>query len=139
MLSESLKFVFKLKLKKRGSSFLYLLIKETYIDHKEKMASSSSHASSTPPCAACKFLRRKCLADKFFVFRKKLDATNADLIRYTCNEMPTAAFPSGSSQYGRRMGHGGGSHDHNSGFAHPYSTPWNDDSSGDHNPDAGEG
>ncbi|XVF16359.1 hypothetical protein REPUB_Repub10bG0024600 [Reevesia pubescens] len=47
--------------------------------------------------------------------QRELDATNADLIRYACNEMPAAA-----SQYGRRTaaGHGG-----NSGF---YCPQWND-------------
>uniref|UniRef100_A0A5B6ZHY2 LOB domain-containing protein n=1 Tax=Davidia involucrata TaxID=16924 RepID=A0A5B6ZHY2_DAVIN len=174
------------------------------------MASSSTHATS--PCAACKFLRRKCLSGCIFApyfppeepqkfanvhkifgasnvskllneiqphqredavnslayeaearikdpvygcvgaisvlqrqvlrLQKELDATNADLIRYTCNEMPTAfaahqmAPPhheQRSNQYGRRMGHGGGSFDHhNSGVPHQ----WNDDpDAGDHNSD----
>uniref|UniRef100_A0A5B6ZMB1 Putative LOB domain-containing protein 25-like n=1 Tax=Davidia involucrata TaxID=16924 RepID=A0A5B6ZMB1_DAVIN len=176
---------------------------------------SSSHSSS--PCAACKFLRRKCLPGCIFApyfppeepqkfanvhkifgasnvskllneilphqredavnslayeaearmkdpvygcvgaisvlqrhvirLQKELDATNADLIRYTCNEMPTAfsgtnqmATQQRSIQYGRGMGHDhqGGSFDQNSGYPFHYSTPWNDhDPSGDHSPDPG--
>ncbi|KAJ8775323.1 hypothetical protein K2173_020327 [Erythroxylum novogranatense] len=146
---------------------------------------SSSYSNS--PCAACKFLRRKCLPDCIFapyfppeepqkfanvhkifgasnvskllnevlphqredavnslayeaearmkdpvygcvgaisvlqrqVFRlqKELDATNADLIRYACNEMP---------QPGRRDTHGVGFYDQNLSF-------WNNDPyGGDH-------
>ena len=51
--------------------------------------------------------------------QKELDATNADLMRYTCNEVPT--------QPGRRnMGEGGSSLGHNSpGFYYP--SGWNND------------
>ncbi|OMO69354.1 hypothetical protein COLO4_29101 [Corchorus olitorius] len=153
---------------------------------------SSSYSNS--PCAACKFLRRKCMADCIFApyfppeepqkfanvhkifgasnvskllnevpphqredavnslayeaearmkdpvygcvgaisvlqrqvmrLQRELDATNADLIRYACNEMPPAAATSG--QYGRRSGHGsgGGSYNQNSsGFYYP--SQWN--------------
>ncbi|KAJ9135369.1 hypothetical protein P3X46_032560 [Hevea brasiliensis] len=157
------------------------------------MASSSY---SNPPCAACKFLRRKCLPDCIFApyfppeepqkfanvhkifgasnvskllnevlphqredavnslayeaearmkdpvygcvgaisvlqrqvirLQKELDATNADLIRYACNEIP--------STFGRfRMGHGGSSsatsYDQNSALYYP--SPWNNDTCGD--------
>ncbi|KAK7271654.1 hypothetical protein RJT34_27732 [Clitoria ternatea] len=162
------------------------------------MASSSY---SNPPCAACKFLRRKCLPDCIFAayfppeepqkfanvhkifgasnvskllnevlphqredtvnslayeaearikdpvygcvgaisvlqkqvikLQKELDATNADLIRYTCNEMATTHHQGGGG--GRRIisDHGGGGssgHSHN--FYYP-STNWNHDSCGD--------
>ncbi|GKV07774.1 hypothetical protein SLE2022_193710 [Rubroshorea leprosula] len=153
---------------------------------------SSSYSNS--PCAACKFLRRKCLPDCVFApyfppeepqkfanvhkifgasnvskllnevppnqredavnslayeaearmkdpvygcagaisvlqrqvirLQKELDATNADLIRYACGEMP-------APQFGRRPGHGGGGgggFNQNSGFY--YSSPW---SNGDDN------
>ncbi|KAJ8750269.1 hypothetical protein K2173_014184 [Erythroxylum novogranatense] len=149
---------------------------------------SSSYSNS--PCAACKFLRRKCMPDCIFApyfppeepqkfanvhkifgasnvskllnevlphqredavnslayeaearmkdpvygcvgaisvlqrqvmrLQKELDATNADLIRYACNEMPQP------SQFGRRTNHGGGgSYDQNLGFYNP--SPWNND------------
>ncbi|XP_061358801.1 LOB domain-containing protein 25-like [Gastrolobium bilobum] len=151
---------------------------------------SSSYSNS--PCAACKFLRRKCMPDCIFApyfppeepqkfanvhkifgasnvskllnevqphqredavnslayeaearikdpvygcvgaisvlqrqvirLQKELDATNADLIRYTCNEIP--------NQDGRRMGEGGGSSlGQSPGFYYP--SPWNNDPSGD--------
>ena len=66
--------------------------------------------------------------------QKELDATNADLIRFTCNDM---SGPASSSQYGRRMSHGGGSggasFNQNSGLPHPYNpSPWdNNNPSGD--------
>ena len=54
--------------------------------------------------------------------QKELDATNADLIRYTCNEMPM--------QDGRRMGEGGGSSlGQTPGYYYP--SPWNNDTCGD--------
>ncbi|XP_022773676.1 LOB domain-containing protein 25-like isoform X2 [Durio zibethinus] len=54
--------------------------------------------------------------------QRELDATNADLIRYACNEMPPAA----AFQYGRRTetGHGGTSFNQNTGFYYP--SQWND-------------
>ncbi|OMO59265.1 hypothetical protein CCACVL1_24962 [Corchorus capsularis] len=157
---------------------------------------SSSYSNS--PCAACKFLRRKCMPDCIFApyfppeepqkfanvhkifgasnvskllnevpphqredavnslayeaearmkdpvygcvgaisvlqrqvmrLQRELDATNADLIRYACNEMPPAA----SGQYGRRSGHGSGGggggagsyNQNSSGFYYP-SHQWN--------------
>ena len=154
---------------------------------------SSSYSNS--PCAACKFLRRKCMPDCIFspyfppeepqkfanvhkIFgasnvskllnevqphqredavnslayeaearikdpvygcvgaisvlqrqvirlQKELDATSADLIRYTCNEMPT------TTQDGRRIiGEGGGSSlGQSSGYYYP--SPWNNDTLGD--------
>ncbi|EEF40949.1 LOB domain-containing protein 25 [Ricinus communis] len=160
------------------------------------MASSSAYSNS--PCAACKFLRRKCLPDCIFApyfppeepqkfanvhkifgasnvskllnevlphqredavnslayeaearmkdpvygcvgaisvlqrqvirLQKELDATNADLIRYACNDQmpppPPTITSSSSSQFGRRSGHGSGvSYDQNSGFYYP--PPWN--------------
>ncbi|KAJ4729283.1 putative LOB domain-containing protein [Melia azedarach] len=149
---------------------------------------SSSYSNS--PCAACKFLRRKCMPDCIFApyfppeepqkfanvhkifgasnvskllnevlphqredavnslayeaearmkdpvygcvgaisvlqrqvikLQRELDATNADLIRYACNEMPAAT----SSQFGRRnSGHGEGAFEQNSGFYFP--SHWN--------------
>ncbi|KAK3032082.1 hypothetical protein RJ639_036296 [Escallonia herrerae] len=176
-----------------------------------KMASSSY---SSTPCAACKFLRRKCVAGCIFApyfppeephkfanvhkifgasnvskllneiqphqredavnslayeaearlkdpvygcvgaisvlqrqvlhLQKELDATNADLFRYTNNEMPHAfsAIPEtgelmdqtiphqGSPQYGRRTSHRGASRNYDSGFPLPYAYPWNSDPSG---------
>ncbi|KAJ1412160.1 Lateral organ boundary [Sesbania bispinosa] len=153
---------------------------------------SSSYSNS--PCAACKFLRRKCMPDCIFApyfppeepqkfanvhkifgasnvskllnevqphqredavnslayeaearikdpvygcvgaisvlqrqvirLQKELDATNADLIRYTCSEMPT--------QDARRMGEGGGSSlaaQSSPGYYYP--SPWNNDPLGD--------
>ena len=160
-----------------------------------KKMSSSSYSNS--PCAACKFLRRKCLPDCIFApyfppeepqkfanvhkifgasnvgkllnevlphqredavnslayeaearikdpvygcvgaisvlqrqvirLQKELDATNADLIRYTCNEMPN------TSQGGRRMGdHGVGSSSlAQSPSPYYYPSPWNNDPCGD--------
>ncbi|RZB59971.1 LOB domain-containing protein 25 [Glycine soja] len=154
---------------------------------------SSSYSNS--PCAACKFLRRKCMPDCIFApyfppeepqkfanvhkifgasnvskllnevqphqredavnslayeaearikdpvygcvgaisvlqrqvirLQKELDATSADLIRYTCNEMPT------TTQDGRRIiGEGGGSSlGQSSGYYYP--SPWNNDTLGD--------
>ncbi|XP_059670111.1 LOB domain-containing protein 25 [Cornus florida] len=163
---------------------------------------SSSHSSS--PCAACKFLRRKCLSGCVFApyfppeepqkfanvhkifgasnvskllneilphqredavnslayeaearmkdpvygcvgaisvlqrqvlrLQKELEATNAELIRYTCNDIPIQ-FPAG-----RRMGHDqGGSFDHNSGYSLPYSSQWNNNPSEDNSEGGGEG
>eukprot|EP00256_Glycine_max_P049262 XP_006604044.1 LOB domain-containing protein 25 isoform X1 [Glycine max] len=161
----------------------------------EKIMASSSYSNS--PCAACKFLRRKCMPDCIFspyfppeepqkfanvhkIFgasnvskllnevqphqredavnslayeaearikdpvygcvgaisvlqrqvirlQKELDATNADLIRYTCNEMPT-------TQDGRRIigegdGDGGSSLGQSPGYYYP--SPWNNDPLGD--------
>ncbi|KAK7266045.1 hypothetical protein RIF29_18684 [Crotalaria pallida] len=152
------------------------------------MASSSSYSNS--PCAACKFLRRKCMPDCLFApyfppeepqkfanvhkifgasnvskllnevqphqredavnslayeaearikdpvygcvgaisvlqrqvmrLQKELDATNADLIRYTCNEIPTT-----TTQGGRRGDEGGSSMGQSSGFY--YHSAWNND------------
>ena len=156
--------------------------------------SSSSYSNS--PCAACKFLRRKCLPDCIFApyfppeepqkfanvhkifgasnvskllnevlphqredavnslayeaearmkdpvygcvgaisvlqrqvmkLQRELDATNADLIRYACNELPSTST---SHQYGsRRTGGQGGegsSVDQNSGYYFP--SHWNND------------
>ncbi|XP_062151426.1 LOB domain-containing protein 25 isoform X1 [Alnus glutinosa] len=151
---------------------------------------SSSYSNS--PCAACKFLRRKCMPDCIFApyfppeepqkfanvhkifgasnvskllnevlphqredavnslayeaearikdpvygcvgaisvlqrhvlrLQKELEATNADLMRYACNDMPTSTT---SSQFGRRMGHEGGSFGQSSGLY--YSSPWNNE------------
>ncbi|KAG4926930.1 hypothetical protein JHK85_053416 [Glycine max] len=156
---------------------------------------SSSYSNS--PCAACKFLRRKCMPDCIFspyfppeepqkfanvhkIFgasnvskllnevqphqredavnslayeaearikdpvygcvgaisvlqrqvirlQKELDATNADLIRYTCNEMPT-------TQDGRRIigeGGGGGGSSLGQSPGYYYPSPWNNDPLGD--------
>lgn len=155
------------------------------------MASSSSYTNS--PCAACKFLRRKCMPDCIFApyfppeepqkfanvhkifgasnvskllnevlphqredavnslayeaearmkdpvygcvgaisvlqrqvirLQKELDATNADLMRYACNEMP-------DSHFGRRnnSGHGtgsGGSNSFGQNSGLYFSSPWN--------------
>ncbi|KAG2714617.1 hypothetical protein I3843_03G039200 [Carya illinoinensis] len=155
------------------------------------MASSSY---SNAPCAACKFLRRKCMPDCIFApyfppeepqkfanvhkifgasnvskllnevlphqredavnslayeaearikdpvygcvgaisvlqrhvlrLQKELEATNADLMRYACNEMPTS-----TPQFGRRMGtHEGGSFGQSTSGSY-YSSPWNNDPS----------
>ncbi|XP_022152200.1 LOB domain-containing protein 25-like [Momordica charantia] len=162
-----------------------------------KMASSTY---SNSPCAACKFLRRKCLPDCVFApyfppeepqkfanvhkifgasnvskllnevqphqredavnslayeaearmkdpvygcvgaisilqrqvikLQKELDATNANLIRYACNEIPAPSpSPSSSSQYARRSSstnHEGSSS--TSSYGHYYSglyfSPW---------------
>ncbi|OIW09391.1 hypothetical protein TanjilG_20988 [Lupinus angustifolius] len=158
---------------------------------------SSSYSNS--PCAACKFLRRKCMPDCIFAqyfppeepqkfanvhkifgasnvskllnevqphqredavnslayeaearikdpvygcvgaisvlqrqvirLQKELDATNADLIRYTCNEIPN------NTEDGRRIGEGGEGSSSSlnqslSGFYYP-SSPWNNDPCGD--------
>ncbi|XP_004491980.1 LOB domain-containing protein 25-like isoform X2 [Cicer arietinum] len=155
--------------------------------------SSSSYTNS--PCAACKFLRRKCMPDCIFApyfppeepqkfanvhkifgasnvskllnevqpnqredavnslayeaearikdpvygcvgaisvlqrqvirLQKELDATNADLIRYTCTDI--------TNQDSRRIGEEGGSslgQSPHEGFYYP-STPWNNDPLGD--------
>ncbi|KAF5207951.1 Lob domain-containing protein [Thalictrum thalictroides] len=175
------------------------------------MASSNS---SNSPCAACKFLRRKCMPGCIFApyfppeepqkfanvhkifgasnvtkllnellphqredavnslayeaearikdpvygcvgaisvlqrqvhrLQTELDAANAELIRYACNEIPTAmpispgttgAQPMISRQrsieFGRRMVNGGGSFYHTSDMPLPYPPPWPDNSSGD--------
>lgn len=70
--------------------------------------------------------------------QKELDATNADLMRFTGNELPV--FPGGSGDiannpvYGRRMDH------QNYGFSLPYSTsPWNNNCSADGPDEAGNG
>lgn len=159
---------------------------------------SSSYSNS--PCAACKFLRRKCMPDCIFApyfppeepqkfanvhkifgasnvskllnevlphqredavnslayeaearmkdpvygcvgaisvlqrqvirLQKELDATNADLIRYACNEMPA------TPQFGRRMGQEG-SYDQNSALYYP--SPWNNDPYGDTQERGGDG
>lgn len=67
--------------------------------------------------------------------QKELDATNADLIRFTCNDMSSSMSAGNSSQYGRRMSsHGGTSFNQNSGLPPPppYPSPWdNNNPSGD--------
>ncbi|KAJ4712393.1 LOB domain-containing protein [Melia azedarach] len=183
------------------------------------MASSSSYNS---PCAACKFLRRKCMPGCIFApyfppeepqkfanvhkifgasnvtkllnellphqredavnslayeaearvrdpvygcvgaisylqrqvqrLQKELDAANADLIRYACNEIPTAlpAPPAVSSiqpvvprqrpiEFSRRIGNEGEGFYQPSVYPHPYILPWNDNPSGDINQGGGEG
>ncbi|GAV70238.1 DUF260 domain-containing protein [Cephalotus follicularis] len=150
------------------------------------MASSSY---SNPPCAACKFLRRKCMPNCIFApyfppeepqkfanvhkifgasnvskllhevqphqredavnslayeaearlkdpvygcvgaisvlqrqvirLQRELEATNADLNRYTCNEMPTA------NQFGRRIGHANDSYGHHQTPGLYYPSQWN--------------
>ncbi|XP_058091924.1 LOB domain-containing protein 25-like [Magnolia sinica] len=179
------------------------------------MASSSS---SNSPCAACKFLRRKCMPGCIFApyfppeepqkfanvhkifgasnvtkllnelpphqredavnslayeaearvkdpvygcvgaisvlqrqvhrLQKELDAANADLIRYACNDIPTAlhgtqtpALPPMPSPRGfsRRVGNGGGSFYQNSGLPIPYPPPWTNNPSGDINERGGDG
>ncbi|XVF11136.1 hypothetical protein REPUB_Repub08aG0000100 [Reevesia pubescens] len=80
--------------------------------------------------------------------QKELDAANADLIRYACNEIPTAlpaaAGPGASSvqplthrnrtaEFDRRIGNDGGGFYHyqpTGAFPLPCSFPWNDNSSG---------
>ncbi|KAJ9677848.1 hypothetical protein PVL29_022681 [Vitis rotundifolia] len=172
------------------------------------MASSSSYNS---PCAACKFLRRKCMPGCIFApyfppeepqkfanvhkifgasnvtkllnellphqredavnslayeaearvrdpvygcvgaisflqrqverLQKELEAANADLIRYACNEM-SSQLPSPSlvRSTSRRIGNeGGGSYFQNPGYSHPYSFPWDDNSSGNMNESGGGG
>lgn len=163
------------------------------------MASSSSY--SNPPCAACKFLRRKCLSGCIFApyfppeeptkfanvhkifgasnvskllneilphqredavnslayeaearlkdpvygcvgaisvlqrqvlqLQKELDATNADLMRYTTNDIPPYAL-NHQRNVGRRMGYGSGvgSYDPNPPYSHPYSYGENPDATG---------
>ncbi|XVE56324.1 hypothetical protein DITRI_Ditri04bG0000600 [Diplodiscus trichospermus] len=85
--------------------------------------------------------------------QKELDAANADLIRYACNEIPTGlptAAGSSSvqpltprnrpSEFNRRIGNeGGGFYQPPGAFPLPYSFPWNDNSSGDMNDGGGEG
>ncbi|PSS35242.1 Protein LATERAL ORGAN BOUNDARIES like [Actinidia chinensis var. chinensis] len=170
------------------------------------MASSST---SNSPCAACKFLRRKCLPGCIFApyfppeepqkfanvhkifgasnvskllneimphqredavnslayeaearmkdpvygcvgaisvlqrqvmrLQKELDATNADLMRFTSNDMSNSSFSVFPGQYGARMGHGGGSFDHNSGFSLPYASPWNNNPTGGSSEEGGDG
>ncbi|KAJ4840648.1 hypothetical protein Tsubulata_033204 [Turnera subulata] len=181
------------------------------------MASSSSYNS---PCAACKFLRRKCMPGCIFApyfppeepqkfanvhkifgasnvtkllnellphqredavnslayeaearvrdpvygcvgaisflqrqvqrLQKELDAANADLIRFACNEIPTtlAAPPPGGTSvmapgqrqldFSRRMANEGGFYQ-SPGFPLPYSLPWNDRLSGNGSDEGGEG
>ncbi|XVE67876.1 hypothetical protein DITRI_Ditri09bG0023200 [Diplodiscus trichospermus] len=55
--------------------------------------------------------------------QRELDATNADLIRYACNEMPPPPAAA-ESQYGRRTAAGHGGTYQNSGFYYP--SQWND-------------
>jgi len=161
---------------------------------------SSSYSNS--PCAACKFLRRKCMPDCLFApyfppeepqkfanvhkifgasnvskilnevqpyqredavnslayeaearikdpvygcvgaisvlqrqvlrLQKELDATNADLIRYsTCNEMPNSSsiHHGGRSKMISDDDGGGGGSSHGSSFYYASSANWNDDSS----------
>ncbi|XWS32739.1 hypothetical protein CRYUN_Cryun22dG0015400 [Craigia yunnanensis] len=71
--------------------------------------------------------------------QRELDATNADLIRYACNEVPATAA---MAQYGRRAaGHGstGGSNffNQNSGFYYP--SQWNDNDPDGDNERSGSG
>ncbi|CAI9763186.1 unnamed protein product [Fraxinus pennsylvanica] len=168
------------------------------------MASSSS-SYSNPPCAACKFLRRKCLPGCIFApyfppeepqkfanvhkifgasnvskllneilphqredavnslayeaearlkdpvygcvgaisvlqrqvlhLQKELDATNADLMRYTGSDTSypgTGFLNQMTAQFGR-MGRGGGSFDPNSGYPITYPSQWNNDSNSPEN------
>ncbi|KAK7316467.1 hypothetical protein VNO77_35523 [Canavalia gladiata] len=158
---------------------------------------SSSYSNS--PCAACKFLRRKCMPDCIFAsyfppeepqkfanvhkifgasnvskllnevlphqredavnslayeaearikdpvygcvgaisvlqrqvlrLQKELDATNADLIRYTCNEIPTTHHQGGGRRNMMNDGGGGSSYGHSHGFYYP-SSNWNNDPCG---------
>ncbi|XP_044476811.1 LOB domain-containing protein 25-like [Mangifera indica] len=182
------------------------------------MASSSSYNS---PCAACKFLRRKCMSGCVFApyfppeepqkfanvhkifgasnvtkllnellphqredavnslayeaearvrdpvygcvgaisflqrqvqrLQKELDAANADLIRFACNEIPTALpVPSGVSsiqpmlprqrplEFTRRINEGEGLYQPPA-YSHPYISPWSDIPSGGFNDGGGEG
>ncbi|KAK6913081.1 Lateral organ boundaries, LOB [Dillenia turbinata] len=169
---------------------------------------SSSYSNS--PCAACKFLRRKCLPDCIFApyflpeepqkfanvhkifgasnvskllneipshqredavnslayeaearmrdpvygcvgaisvlqrqviqLQKELDATNADLIRYSCSppmpgtsssEVNQMAQRQGSLHWGRSMHGGGSSFNQNSSFpSYPYNSSWDDSGEG---------
>ncbi|KAJ0047932.1 protein LATERAL ORGAN BOUNDARIES-like [Pistacia vera] len=183
------------------------------------MASSSSYNS---PCAACKFLRRKCMPGCIFApyfppeepqkfanvhkifgasnvtkllnellphqredavnslayeaearvrdpvygcvgaisflqrqvqrLQKELDAANADLIRFACNEIPTALpVPPGVSsiqpmvprqrpvEFSRRIGNEGDAFYQPPSYSHPYILPWSDNPSGDINDGGGEG
>lgn len=70
--------------------------------------------------------------------QKELDAANADLIRYACNEM-TSQLPSPAlvRSTSRRIGNEGGSYFQNPGYSHPYSFPWDDNSSGNMNEEGG--
>ncbi|TYI28906.1 hypothetical protein ES332_A05G277900v1 [Gossypium tomentosum] len=84
--------------------------------------------------------------------QKELDAANADLIRYACNDIPTGLPQvTGTSsvqppltprnrlaEFNRRVGNEGGGFYQLPG-ALPYSFPWNDASSGDMNDGGGEG
>ncbi|KAI8017354.1 Protein LATERAL ORGAN BOUNDARIES [Camellia lanceoleosa] len=168
---------------------------------------SSSYSNS--PCAACKFLRRKCLPGCIFApyfppeephkfsnvhkifgasnvskllneiaphqredavnslayeaearmkdpvygcvgaisvlqrqvlrLQKELDATNADLMRFTSNEQPPT-MPAFDFEYGRRMDQGGGAFDQSyGGFSYPYNSPWNNNPSGDSPEGGGDG
>lgn len=164
------------------------------------MASSSSSSYSNPPCAACKFLRRKCLSGCIFApyfppeeptkfanvhkifgasnvskllneiqphqredavnslayeaearlkdpvygcvgaisvlqrqvlqLQKELDATNADLMRYTTTDIAL----NHQRNVGRRMGYGSGvgsyHHDPNPPYSLPYSYAENPDATG---------
>lgn len=90
--------------------------------------------------------------------QKELDAANADLIRFACNDIPTALpAPHGVShtiqpivprqrpidQFNRRIGNEGvggvgGGYYQGTGYSNPYSLPWNiDNSSGDMNDGGG--
>lgn len=64
--------------------------------------------------------------------QKELEATNADLMRYACNDMSTS-----TSQFGRRMGQEGGSFSQGSGVY--YSSPWNNEPYEDSQERGGEG
>lgn len=69
--------------------------------------------------------------------QKELDATNANLMRFTGNEVTSLpVFPGegdiANPVYGRRM-------DHNYGFSLPYATPWNNNPSGDGPEEGGDG
>lgn len=84
--------------------------------------------------------------------QKELDAANADLIRYACNEIPTALpAPPGTSsfqhighrqrpgdQFNRRLGNEGSFYQ-SSGMALPYNFPWIDNPSEDINEGGEEG
>jgi len=64
--------------------------------------------------------------------QKELDATNADLIRYsTCNEMPNSSsiHHGGRSKMISDDDGGGGGSSHGSSFYYASSANWNDDSS----------
>ena len=87
--------------------------------------------------------------------QKELDAANADLLRYACNEMPPSASlpamppPMSSIQqmpqrhFGARFGNDGSGFYRQSptttNYSFPYSLPWNDPSSEDMNGGGGEG